>query len=618
MGDGGPVSGGFTVGSQLAGYLLEEQIGQGGMAVVFRAHDERLDRTVALKILSPAMAADDAYRQRFIRESRAAAAVDDPHIIPVFEAGEASGVLFIAMRFVRGGDVRSMLSQSGPLPAGRVAEIASQVASALDAAHRRGLVHRDVKPANMLMDVGEESGRPDHVYLSDFGLSKDPMAAGRLTATGQFLGTLAYMSPEQINGRSVNARTDQYALACAVFELLSGRPPFDRDAVVAMIYAHLSEPPPPLTGRRPDLPADADEVFAKALAKAPADRYGTCREFAEALREAFSLRPYRSGPEMAPPRAGPPAKPASPADGEGWPAAPAETSGTATMDITADIVRPNVISGYRASADAGRIGPLATVEEVTSASGRPADGAVATRGRTVRSRWRSPAAGAAALVLLTALSGGTYLLLQRSSTPAISGTVIFRSDFPSGAKGWMVIPDAADGHYRNGAYDISAQSSGNIEIAVPQNAPGALSPAVADLTINVTARSIGKPVQDTQYGLTCRSDDQGNRYLFSVQDKTVLIAKTTHAGSNYIYNPLTPVTIAPINAGVANRLRADCLNTNGQRAVRLVFWVNGEKLLDVTDNNPLTSGTVGLFTNFYNKKVVAAAAEFRNFVVSRP
>jgi len=294
------VPGGFAPGSRIAGYLLEEQIGQGGMAVVFRAHDERLDRTVALKILAPALAADEAFRQRFIRESRAAAAVDDPHIIPVFEAGEASGVLFIAMRFVRGGDVRSLVGQFGPLPPGRVAEITSQVASALDAAHGRGLVHRDVKPANMLLDASSGAGRPDHVYLSDFGLSKGSLQASGLTGTGTFLGTLDYISPEQIEGKPVDGRADEYALACAAFELLTGTPPFQRDEAMAVMYAQLSEPPPAVTGRRPDLPVSVDAVFAKSLAKAPADRYPNCREFSEALREAFGIRPYDSGPGIVP------------------------------------------------------------------------------------------------------------------------------------------------------------------------------------------------------------------------------------------------------------------------------------------------------------------------------
>src|SRR6266851_3360727 len=299
--EGNPVvPGGFAPGARIAGYLLEEQIGQGGMAVVFRAHDERLDRTVALKILAPALAADEAFRQRFIRESRAAAAVDDPHIIPVFEAGEASGVLFIAMRWVRGGDVRSLIGQAGPMPPGRAAEIVSQVASALDAAHGRGLVHRDVKPANMLLDASSGTGRPDHIYLSDFGLSKGSLQTSGLTGTGTFLGTLDYIAPEQIEGKPVDGRADEYALACAAFELLTGAPPFQRDEAMAVMYAQLSESAPALTSRRRDLPFAADPVFAKALAKAPADRYGSCRDFSDALRAAFGLRPYDSGPTELP------------------------------------------------------------------------------------------------------------------------------------------------------------------------------------------------------------------------------------------------------------------------------------------------------------------------------
>src|SRR5580700_4465949 len=188
----------FGPGSRLAGYVLEEQVGAGGMAVVFRAVDQRLGRRVALKILAPALAADQAFRQRFIRESRAAVAVDDPYIIPVYEAGEAAGVLFIAMRLVPGNDVRTLLHQQGPLAPGRAAAIISQMASALDAAHAVGLVHRDVKPANMLIDV--RPGRADHVYLADFGISKSAVSSAGLTRTGQVLGTPDYLAPEQIEG----------------------------------------------------------------------------------------------------------------------------------------------------------------------------------------------------------------------------------------------------------------------------------------------------------------------------------------------------------------------------------------------------------------------------------
>jgi len=242
---------GMVPGSRIAGYRLEERLGQGGMAVVFKARDERLGRPVALKILAPALAGNREFQRRFISESRAAAAIDDPHIVPVYAAGEADGMLFIAMRHISGGDAQSVLRREGTLPPDRVAAIISPVASALDAAHRVGLVHRDVKPSNMLMDV--LPGRPAHVYLSDFGLSKMVASTSGLTASGTILGTLAYMSPEQIKGLPVDGRADQYALACSAFELLSGAPPFQRDEPAALMYAHLSVAPPPLTSRRPDL-----------------------------------------------------------------------------------------------------------------------------------------------------------------------------------------------------------------------------------------------------------------------------------------------------------------------------------------------------------------------------
>ncbi len=188
-----PASGDFTAGAQVAGYRLAEHIGWGGMAVVCRAYDVRLDRWVALKILAPEIARDSSFRQRFIFESRAAAAVDHPHIIPVFEAGEADGVLFIAMRYVGGGDVGTLVRRRGPLDAGRAVGIVAQVASALDAAHAAGLVHRDVKPANMLLGAASaDSASPDHVYLTDFGLSRQALSATGPTVAGQFVGTLDY------------------------------------------------------------------------------------------------------------------------------------------------------------------------------------------------------------------------------------------------------------------------------------------------------------------------------------------------------------------------------------------------------------------------------------------
>ena len=283
---------GFNAGYRVSGYRLEQQIGRGGMAVVFGAYDERLERQVALKILAPVLAQDEAFRQRFIAESRAAAAVEDPHIIPIYEAGEDNGVLFIAMRLVRGGDLRTLVAEHGPLPPDRAEWILSAVASSLDAAHASGLVHRDVKPANMLLDV--RPGRPDHVYLTDFGVSKTSVSSLGLTGHGQFIGTLEYAAPEQILGQPVDGRADQYALGCAAFELLCGHPPFPGKEPPAAMYSHLAAPPPAATASRPELPAAVDSVFARVLAKSPADRYGSCQEFTEALRAALGITTHPS------------------------------------------------------------------------------------------------------------------------------------------------------------------------------------------------------------------------------------------------------------------------------------------------------------------------------------
>jgi serine/threonine protein kinase len=281
-------------GGQLAGYQIEAEIGRGGMAIVYRALDVKLGRTVALKILAPRLAEDDSFRRRFIHESRAAAAVDHPHIVPVFEAGEADGCLFIAMRYVGTGDVRTLLERQGRLPVERTVTITSQVASALDAAHARGLVHRDIKPANMLLAESAD-GRADHVYLSDFGLSKQALAPTGLTSTGQFLGTLDYVAPEQIEGRSVDGRADLYALACATVEMLTGTPPFRREENLALMWAQLSAPPPAPSERRPELPRAVDQVVKRALAKSPDDRYRTCMDYAAALRAACVSQPGETG-----------------------------------------------------------------------------------------------------------------------------------------------------------------------------------------------------------------------------------------------------------------------------------------------------------------------------------
>ncbi|MFE5480912.1 serine/threonine-protein kinase [Streptomyces sp. NPDC056527] len=275
------------VGKQIANYVVEAEIGRGGMAVVYRARDLRLDRTVALKLLAPELARNDTFRKRFAHESRVAAAIDHPHIVPVFEAGETEGVLYIAMRYVAGQDLRALLDREGALPPVKAGRIAVQVASALDAAHAHDLVHRDVKPGNILVAEGTDRDHPEHVYLTDFGLTKKSLSLTGLTTVGQFVGTLDYVAPEQISGKPVDGRCDVYSLACVVYETLTGAPPFRRDDDMALLWAHQYDPPPPVSSERPDLPEAGDEVLAKALAKAPEERYETCLEFVGALRAAL-------------------------------------------------------------------------------------------------------------------------------------------------------------------------------------------------------------------------------------------------------------------------------------------------------------------------------------------
>ncbi|MEY9963997.1 serine/threonine protein kinase [Streptacidiphilus sp. MAP12-16] len=287
------------IGRQIAGYRLERELGHGGMAVVYQARDLALGRTVAVKLLAPELARNDVFRKRFEHESRVAAAIDHPHIVPVFEAGEAEGILFIAMRYVQGRDLRALLDRAGPLSVRQAVRIAAQVASALDAAHAHELVHRDVKPGNILVAEGTDSDHPEHVYLTDFGLTKKSLSLTGLTTVGQFVGTVDYVAPEQISGRPVDGRCDVYSLGCVVFESLAGVTPFRREDDFALLWAHLHDPPPALTAHRPELPVEVDQAMARALAKSPDDRYDTCLDFVTALRRAVAGRgPHAGRPQV--------------------------------------------------------------------------------------------------------------------------------------------------------------------------------------------------------------------------------------------------------------------------------------------------------------------------------
>jgi DNA-binding beta-propeller fold protein YncE len=266
------------VGTQFAGYRIEGVVGRGGMGVVYRATELALDRPVALKLIAPELAGDESFRERFLRESRIAASIDHAGILPVYAAGEADGELYLATRFVPGTDLRSLIDD-GPLPGQRAIGLVGQVADALDAAHERGLVHRDVKPGNVLVDPA------DHCYLCDFGLTTQRVDGGT-TATGRLAGSLDYLAPEQIRRGDVDGRADQYALACLLYEALSGAPPFRRGTEAQTLWAHMQEEPAPLLAYD-----ELDAVFARALAKEPDERYDDCNAFADDARAALGLGP---------------------------------------------------------------------------------------------------------------------------------------------------------------------------------------------------------------------------------------------------------------------------------------------------------------------------------------
>jgi len=266
-------------GDVVAGYRVESRIGRGGMGVVHLAEHQTLRRRAALKIIAPDLSENPGFRERFLREARIAATLTHPNVVTVYDAGEVDGLLYIAMQYVPGPDLAAILREERRLGPYRVLDVGRQVAAALDAAHHHGLIHRDVKPANVLID-----GR--HAYLTDFGLTKDrgSTAGSSLTRAGEVVGTTHYLAPEQVEGREVDGRADVYALACLIFHTLSGEVPFPRDNDMAVLYAHLHDDPPRLSERRKGLPPGLDAVIQKAMDKQPARRFATCEGLILAAR----------------------------------------------------------------------------------------------------------------------------------------------------------------------------------------------------------------------------------------------------------------------------------------------------------------------------------------------
>jgi serine/threonine protein kinase len=393
------------IGTTVAGYRLEKLLGRGGMSVVYLAEHQRLGRKVALKLLSAALTEDESFRERFERESRRAAEIDHPNIVPIFDAGDADGQFYIAMRYVPGSDLKAVIKRDGPLSIGRTLYMLEQAASALDAAHDRDLVHRDVKPANILIE--EPS---DRVFLTDFGVVKHTSSHG-LTRTGFFIGTVDYAAPEQIEGLPVDARTDVYSLGCVFYECLTGRAPFDRDAEVAVMHAHLTEPPPSLRNARPDLPRDLDRVVAGAMAKSKDERPATCEALVEAAHAAALGRATRTTREPIP------------AAVVGVDGAEADSEAAAEMPLAADSESGEVA----AISASGNSNPGAPDSEVTPPE-QPPPSRPSGQGRPA---WLIPAiiAVAAAVVsgavvyFLTDSNGGSGTAPTTAASPTSPATV---------------------------------------------------------------------------------------------------------------------------------------------------------------------------------------------------
>jgi YVTN family beta-propeller protein len=412
-------------GDVFAGHRVTGVAGRGGMGVVYRAVQLDLDRAVALKLIAPDLAEDPSFRERFVRESRLAAAIDHPNVIPIYYTGEHEGALYIAMRYVEGSDLRTLVRAMGGLDAERAAHIVAQVGSALDAAHERGIVHRDVKPANVLLGAG------DHAYLTDFGLTKRIASHSASTRAGGWVGTLGFAAPEQIRGERVDARADVYALACVLFHAVTGVAPFTRDSDEATLWAHVHEPPPSLRAHAPDAPAALQPALERGLAKQPDDRFGSAGDLGRAALAAVGRAPAPRGERMvatgaaAPDEAETAASPdqaltvpvQEPAPPRRGARRPAWTWALAAVPVVAlAVVAALALSGGGGAADPAPAGSRTT----TSGGSPPSPDAAGTLGRTVKvgGRPNGVVAAGGLVWVLRSRSDRVATLRPRTGSPA--------------------------------------------------------------------------------------------------------------------------------------------------------------------------------------------------------
>jgi serine/threonine protein kinase len=555
-----------VIGTVLAGHRVESLIGEGGMGVVYRVTHVQLGKTRALKLLPPRLAHDVSFRERFEREWRLAAEIEHENIVEVLDAGETDGRLYIVMRYIEGGNLGTVLAKAGTLEPARASSILRQVASALDNAHARGLIHRDVKPPNILVAAG------DRAYLTDFGVAKSTATQG-VTKTGLFVGTAAYAAPEQIEGLvELDGRVDVYALGGVLYSCLTGVRPYEKDSDVEVMYAHLKEPPPAPTAKRPELPRPLDRVVARAMAKQRDERYSSCGALVADLEEAIR-RPV---------------------------------VGLDIADTVPDMVHaPTRPSPVRPTAPSPR--PIATpsADETLPAEPR-APGAAPSRPR----RWRATRRRRVALVaaVAAAAAGVVVAAVALRGGGSSQTRAVFSDSFSSPASSFFASRQSTAGR--------SFIDKGRLLFLVerPRNAVERLADigtrSLTDVRVSVQARGLSGP---TNFGLAviCRYADPTNFYLLAIRSNgDYNIGRSTSGGHRFLrYWTPSPA----IRAGTAlNTLVAEC---RGQRNVSLSLSVNGKAVDRVVDKNGIPSGQVGLRAGTGDEAGVTVA--FDNFSVRK-
>jgi serine/threonine-protein kinase len=590
------------IGTTIGEYRIESILGRGGMSVVYLAEHERLKRKAALKVLSTELAEDPAFRQRFVSEWERLAALDHPNIIPIFEAGEVGGQLYIAMRYVDTTDLKGLLRSEGRLEPARAVAIVTQVASALDAAHARSLVHRDVKPANVLIALGAGFEGIDHAYLSDFGLTKSTDSRSGLTKTGTFMGTVDYVAPEQIAGKDVDGRADQYALACVLFECLTGRIPFPRQEDTAAMFAHLQEPPPRVTEANPTLPAAIDDVIARGMAKEPDERYATCMELARTARAALGLGqtspvgvPMAEGATLSSSSPTLPPTPSKvvPPPGALAPPAPPGGGGRSKTPVMVGAAIATVVVAAIAFVALG-----GGDEEEPAASGS----VTAPTGPTAT----GPTASGP-----TAITGETG-----AAVSGPSGAVIFSDSFEDPSVGWEDSPQngvqrelTPEGTYRFTWTDQSPVDA----FATAFGGVGGIGPGGLDATdvrVSVTATLVTAEGRHT-FGVACRANEDTTYYAYISSDGFWQIAKIFNVGEFASLNQGSDDSIA--KGEDTYEIAATCIGDEDGLPVTVALFVDGKEIATaVDDTDPITSGSAGIFAEGNTGTVI----EFDDFQVT--